>query len=406
MKRSFGFWLWRNLLLARGESAYARTRLIRSMILVALVMVPLVLALIFMDGMMRGITDKYILLQDGHVQFYEREPLFDDPNEFASIDERIVSGDYVVAGYGIIYSRENTAEVRVKGVDNSYFNDARKKQLSFAGEPLEKQGNLASVTVSETLAKSLNVSLGDRVAFMVVPDSSTAVVRPVLATITAFYESGYHELDSSLIFMNRDDALRYFPKEKNAYTEVLITKNSVDALGEIIASVKAHLGKTVSHATWDVFNFTVYQNFITSRQVILLVFIMILLVASVYVASIAQELVQDSMQALALYKTLGARNGQLSGAFFSAVMVVTLVGMILGVVAGIGIGTQLGVVLAWLGRSGIAGLQYYLLDFPVVISANDLIFICSSMLVISSITVHMTLRRIRRISPLELLQQD
>lgn len=406
MSRRFGFWLWKNLVRVRGESAYARTRLLRSMMLVALVMIPLVLALIFMDGMMRGITDKYILLQDGHVQLYEREVLSDDPEFFSQIDENIVSGDYVVSGYGIIYSRDTTAEVRVKGVDTRYFNNERRKQLTFTGDPLVKSGNLASVTLSETLSEKLGVSVGDRVAFMVVPDSSTAVVRPVLATISALYHSGYHELDSSLIFMNRDDAIRYFPKDKNAYTEILVKRSAVDRLDRIITSLEEHAGREISHATWDVFNHTVYQNFITSRQVILLVFIMILLVAGVYVASIAQELVQDSMQALALYKTLGARNGELSGAFFFAVMIVTLLGMLIGVFGGVAIGTQLGVVLDWLGRSGISGLQYYLLDFPVVISSKDILFICLSMLAISSITVHITLQRIRRISPLELLQQD
>jgi len=406
MNIKFELWLVRNLLSLQRESAYARSRLIRSAVLVALVMIPLVLALIFMDGMMSGITDKYILLQDGHAQLYYREALTDDPKAFSTVDNRIMSGDYVVSGYGIIYSRDTTAEVRIKGVDISYFNDNRKAQLTFTGTPLEKQGNLPAVILSKTLSEVLGVSIGDRVAFMVVPDSTTMSVRPVLALVTALYTSGYHELDSSLIFMNQEDALRYFPKSKNAYTEILVAQKSVDFVNEIITQIEEYYDVEFPSATWDNFNSTVYQNFITSRQVILLVFIMILLVAGVYVASIAQELVQDSMQALALYKTLGARSVQLANSYFITVMVVTLIGMLIGVSIGIGIGMQLGGVLKWLSATGLPGLQYYLLDFPVVVSIGDILVICVAMLIISSTTVFLSLRRIRKISPLELLQQD
>lgn len=407
MKASFSRWLVKNLLLLRGEAGYARIRLIRSALLIAIVMIPLVLALIFMDGMMRGITDKYILLQDGHMQIYHSEVFLDDPQDFRKIDQRIISGDYVVSGYGIIYSRDATAEVKIKGVDSSYFNDSRSAQLSFSDDPFtDSTGNLASVIIGEAIADRLGVQVSDRVAFMVVPDSASMVVRPVLAIVSSIYTSGYHELDTSLIFMNRNSALRYFPKEENSYTEILVNSAASDFLADIHTMIEDHFKSDDEYATWDQFNGTVYQNFITSRQVILMVFIMILLVAGVYVASIAQELVQDSIQAIALYKILGARNPQLRWAYFFSVMTVTAVGMFVGVSGGLLIGSQLGVVLDLLGSSGIAGLQYYLLDFPVVISWADILFICLTMFCISSITVFLSLRRIRKISPLELLQQD
>ena len=279
-------------------------------------------------------------------------------------------------------------------------------QLEFTGDPLKKEGSLAAVMLSTTIAEKLGVDVGQRVAFMIVPDSSSSVVRPVLALVTALYDSGYHELDSSLLFMNREDALRYFPKHGNAYTEILVKPNYVDVLGEIIASLESKFDSNFPYATWDEFNGTVYQNFITSRQVILLVFMMILLVAGVYVASIAQELVQDSMQSIALYKTLGATNGHLSWAYFNSVMVVTLIGMIAGVVLGLLLGSHIGVILHWLGNSGLVGLQYYLLDFRIIISWRDILTICMAMLIISSVTVYLSLKRIRRISPLEMLQQD
>ncbi len=404
MKASFGLWLYTRVLLPRGESRYERRRLFRSALLIAVVMIPLVLALIFMDGMMSGITDKYILLQDGHIQVYPPQEGEASPLELR--DGRIASADQVISGYGIIYSRETTAEVRIKGVKKDYFNANRQKQLEFVGEPLYKEGSLATVTISQTLSDALGVEIGDRVAFMIVPESSSSGIRPVLAKVTALYSSGYHELDSSLIFMNYVDGVKYLPKRAASYTEILVEPQAVDQLQEVVASIQASAESGVSFATWDEFNTTVYQNFITSRQVILLVFLLILFVAGVYVSSIAQELVQDSMQAIALYKTVGARHSQLMATYFAVVMSITLIGLLLGMLGGLLLGSQLKTVLHWLGTSRIAGLQYYLLDFTIVVKWKDLLLIGVSMLVISSITVMFTLRRIRTISPLEVLQQD
>ena len=56
-----------------------RGRLTSCLILIALVMAPLVCALIFSDSMMEGITSKYIYLSDGHLQlnYSNREELSD-----------------------------------------------------------------------------------------------------------------------------------------------------------------------------------------------------------------------------------------------------------------------------------------------------------------------------------------
>lgn len=402
MNGRFTFWLARHLM-SMGGSRYARMRLLRSMLLIAIVMVPLILALIFMDGMMQGITEKYITLQDGHLQIHHADEL---PADLFASDGRILSADHVAAGYGIIYSRDATAEVRIKGVDDSYFNEQRTAQMAIEGAPLVKEGTIAIVMLSKTTARALGVSVGQRVAFMVVPDSSVAAVRPVLAQVVALYESGYHELDSSLVFMNREDALRFFPKEQHAYTEILVKRSAMQELASIASDINRKALASLPYATWDEFNSTVYQNFITSRQVILLVFMMILLVAGVYVSSIAQELVQDSMQSIALLKTLGARFTMILGSYYVTVMSVTAMGMALGVGAALAIGKRLGPFLRWLGRRGFSALEYYLLDFPVIISWVDIGKICLAMLILSSLTVQFSLRRIKRISPLELLQQD
>jgi lipoprotein-releasing system permease protein len=406
MKSQSCLWLYRNLLFSRGLSKTKKHRLIGAIVLIALVMIPLVLSLVFMDGMMGGITNKYILLQDGHVQIHSPQRIFEDTAAARQVDSRILAADYVTMGYGIVYSRSATAEVRIKGVEPVYFNAERLAQFKIDGNPLEKTGSLAAVMLSSSTAIRLGLEVGDRVALMVVPDVSVAVVRPVLAQVSSIFDSGYHQLDSTLLFMSAQDALRLFPAVENARTEILLYADYAHQLDQVINTIADSIDGNFHFSTWDEFNRAVYQNFITSRQVILMVFIMIILVAGVYIAAIAGEIVQDDFQSIAVLKAMGSHTGMLLRAYFLTVFSITLVGMGAGIGLGLLLSTRLGGLLSFLSASGLAGLQYYLLDFPVVVSWRDLILVSAALLVISSLTVLFTLRRIGKISPLELLQQD
>lgn len=403
MSKTNYFWLFRILIFPKKYSRYQHKRLINSAILVALVMIPLVLSLLFMDGMINAIIDKYVMLADGHLQVYSNEEKL---AKFAQEKDYILSSDSVVTSYAIIYSKEVTSEVKIKGVKESYFNQSRDEQLSVEGEYLRKEGSLGSVMLSKSLADYLNVEVGDRVAFMVVPDRSVSVVRPVLANISSIYHTGYYELDNNLVFMNYEDALRLFGKADNSYQEILVDSKNADQLNKIVDELKSYLDYDFSWATWDMFNQSVYQNFVTSRQVIFVIFLLILVVAAIYVSSIAQEQVQDSIQNIAMLKVLGSTNNFLYYSYFGAVMVTIVIGMVTGIGVAILIAKQLSPFLHYISEKEIVALRYYLLNFKLVIAWKDIMFIFFSMIVISAITVRFALKRVKTISPLKLLQQD
>jgi lipoprotein-releasing system permease protein len=356
-----------------------------------------------MDGMINAIIAKYVTLADGHLQIYSNDEKIE---QFAQQSDAILSSDFVVSSYAIIYSKEVTSEVKIKGVKESYFNQSRDEQLSVEGPYLHKEGNLSSVMISKTLADTLNVKVGERVAFMVVPDRSVSVVRPVLANVSSIYHTGYYELDNNLVFMNYADALRLFGKADNTYQEILVKSKNVNELGKIVDDLKNYLESDFSWATWDMFNLCVYQNFVTSRQVILVIFLLILVVAAIYVSAIAQEQVQDSIQNIAMLKVLGSTNSFLYYSYFGAVMVTIVIGMVTGIAVAILIAKQLSPLLHYISTKEIAALRYYLLDFKLVIAYKDILFIFFSMIVISAIAVRFALKRVKTISPLKLLQQD
>lgn len=385
---SFTNLLFKNLFKVR---TYNQKRLLRGALLIAVVMIPLNVALLFTDGMISSITQKYIKLSDGHIQVYEKELTLDD--------KAIISGDYVVTGGAIIYSKEATKEVKIKGVDPLYFNKERIKEIKITGPTVEKTSNLPSIMISSELAKELGVAIDDRVAFMLLPDPNEKRVRPLLAQISSIYSSGYSELDSRLIFMNLSDGQKLFTS--SGYWELLVDGN----LNNVLLNLEKTNDKTLRYSTWDQFNVSVYQNFITSRQVIFLILVLILLVAAVYIASIAQQMVQDSLKEIAILKMVGSTNKELFGFYFGSTMLTVALGTIVGSLIGILIGLKLGPLLSYLSSKEISFLNYYLLEFDLKVNWGDLIKIVVAMGTIATTTLYLSLQGIKKVSPLHLLQQ-
>lgn len=385
---------------------YEVLRLLRFSLLIIMLMIPLILSLIFADGMIDGITLKYILLQDGHIQLFHHEPLEENILQESDLNDSILSVDYVKGGNGVVYFEKNNREVFFKGVDDSYFNELRKQEFTLtATEPLnDTSSRFARLYISHELATSLGVGVGDKVAIITLPSSQKMKVRPSLATVVGLFSSGYQKIDASLIFIDMDRATDLFID--SGKSEIIVANNYKEDVDAIAHELIDLYNIDATYATYNDFNQAVYQNFITSRQVILFVFFVILLISSLYIASIAHEIVEDSKQSIAMLKVLGATNGQLILSYFLSMILLTTISIIIGVALGILLSSNVTYLLSLLQKSSLVGLQFYLLDFDITIPYLDILIISLTFITIATLFVLFTLRQIVKISVVEVLQQD
>jgi lipoprotein-releasing system permease protein len=115
-------------------------------------------------------------------------------------------------GEGIVISKNQTKGVVIKGVDKNLF---LKKNLI--------EGNLdaftsGTVILGKELSLNLNLSIGDRVSLM----SSTFIGTPFgqipkqeSYLVSGIFNSGFYEFDQNVIFLNINDALSFFGKNKS-----------------------------------------------------------------------------------------------------------------------------------------------------------------------------------------------
>lgn len=381
-----------------AKRIFKKGRLLGCLVLIAFVMAPLVCALIFSESMIAGITNKYIYLSDGHLQI--QGVAYDG---LAIDDAMVLHADSVVSGYALVYSSSSTSSLLVKGVSRDYFNESRLSQVSFETTDLEPS-NLKGIALSRATASKLGVSIGDRVALMIVPDDASRSPRPVLVRVEAIFHSGYDQLDSMLSFVDKEYARTLFTSSSSASVEVLVDDTYIERLDDVIADlVLKNEGLSLREiSTWNEHNVSVYNNFVTSKQMILIILLIVIVVAAFYTSSVAQQMIQDDMKPISIAKLIGMADSQVRLSAFISVSSVTVAGIVLGIGLGIGIGYGLGPVLSALSNKGLQSLSFYLLDFVVDIPWKSVLFISVCLMVLSTASVWIALGKTRRITPMRL----
>ncbi len=374
------------------SSAAAKRRILFNVLLISLVVAALVFAQLFVVSMSRGIANKYALLGNGHLQVHESA---DTPIPDL---EHILDVQLVAQTYSLIYSPSKNLMVRLKGVQDSYFNERRLSEITFLDTPLDAKGStLPQILLSTSIAGKLEVVQGDRVALMMISDNS---LRPQLCIVGNLYDSGYKELDENLVFCDFSLLERLFSSKADTYFELLVDEAEVEHVRSSLES------DALSVTSWDQENYAVATNLETSRQAVLGVMIVVAILCGYFISELSRELIEDDKSRIALLKLLGATGSLVRGAYFSTVMLVTLISIVLGTGGGILLGLNLGSMLSYLAQKSIPALAFYLLDFQVIVPYLDILIILVVLTLVSSVSVLWSLRRVGKIPLLSCTRFD
>jgi len=137
-------------------------------------------------------------------------------------------------------------------------------------------------------------------------------------------------------------------------------------------------------------------------QAILLVLLIIVIVAAFFTASVANQIVEDDSREIALSKLIGAPDSMVRKSAFISIFTVTLTGMAIGLFLGILVGMNLSPLLVWLSEKNILVLEYYLVDFKASIPWAEIGLVMLCMAVVSAVSVLVSLRHTRKITPMRL----
>ena len=281
-----------------------------------------------------------------------------------------------------------------------------------------KQGSIAGfdtgegVAIGKRMAENLGLALGDTIT-LISPDGD---VTPLGTTprmkgypITAIFEVGMSEYDSSIVYMPFSEAQLYFNMDGRAQTIEIYVDNpdNVDALKP---KVEEAAQRPIDLVDWRQRNETFFSALQVERNVMFMILTLIVLVAALNIISGLIMLVKDKGHDIAILRTMGATQGSIMRTFFitgaSIGVVGTLSGLLLGVIVCLNI-ESIRQFISWLTSTELFSPElYYLSRLPAQMNFGETSSVVLMAMVLSFLATLYPSWRAARLDPVEALRYE
>jgi len=417
LKRKAAFFIALRYLWARAHEGGRYLRGAAAGIAVSLI--PIMVTLIVADGMIRGITDRYLELGTGHIQVLNSG--YDE-----STIERIKEIDGIKGvwpeqrGMGVLAGRGGRTGVTVRAIESSFWEDSGSAAFLKIIDGVQKPETDRDIVLGETLAGSIGVQVGDTVRLMTVRAGEGGRLSPRSAafTVRGIISCGYNELDALWCIISREGGLRVMAYEQSSSSLIVKIDDPYGKADELSWELFVRLGSSYSIYTWKDLLRSQYSSYESTRQLLLFIMALIVVVAAVNVSSATSMLVLERQRDIAVLKVTGASVKGVTGVFLWGSFLTGLTGGFLGITLGLLIGVNINFLIRSLEKilSFFSGLfngeevkildpGFYLETIPIIVDWNAVLLIFFFTLLCSVLASWLPARRAGKLKPMELLRK-
>jgi lipoprotein-releasing system permease protein len=389
---------------------------------IAISLVPIIVTLIVADGMIRGITDRYLELGTGHLQVFN---FFGSVNEEGTIEKinRIdgVRGVWLEQrGTGVIAGKGGRTGVTVRSVEASFFEDPASAvflKIIDGGQTLQTDRD---IVLGEALASNVGVKVGDTVRLMTVrtEESGNHSPRSAAFTVEGILSCGYSELDALWCIVNLEGGARVLSRDSGDTSLIIKIDDPYKNSDSFVWKLIMELENGFSVFTWKDLLRSQYSSYESTRQLLLFIMALIVVVAAVNVSSATSMLAFERQKDIAILKVSGASINGVTGIFVWGGFLTGLFGSVIGITLGLLTGSNINILIRSLEKflSFFSALfngneikildpGFYLETIPIIISWNDLILIGLFAVACSVLSSWIPARRAGKLKPMELLRK-
>ena len=438
MTFSYSLKFAKSLIFPKSEKkSIARKSLFGAVLCIGLSIVPLVVVTSITNGMIDGMTERIIGLSSSHIQAYVAPGISRVKTARALTEYAAEMGE--VSGVTGIYPEVEISAIAVgKNGRSGIEVRALEKDIFVKNKSFEKlfevcQGAMSDfvnqsdedkrpgAVIGQKLAEELELSAGDTFRIITTKSAGEKMLPKLTSfTVSAIVSSGYQELDQFWVFIPLEAAYSALSLDSAAYNIMFETG---DAFSPNLVAIQRRLaenfGRYANVYRWDQIHTAEFENFSSTKVMLVFVMMLIVLVATVNISSAVVMLVMERQKEIAILKSLGAKPAAITFSFLLAALACGAGGLVLGLPVGIvltifsnqivhGLESLINFFSA-LGGGGEVHLMdpaYYLSEIPVEIPGNQLILIAAAVLLLSLLVSYLPSRKAGREKPLDILRKN
>ncbi len=374
----------KSLIFPKAEKkSSARRSLWGALLCIGLSIVPLVVVLSITNGMIQGMTDRIIGLSSNNIQAYVSPKLKDtqNPQSYREYSQQFKNVNGVLEVYpeigvtALAAGKKMRTGAQIRALDKDIFTNNKAFTDLFTiieGDVLDfqnqEEGAGTYAVVGQKMAQMLDLHAGD--TFRVITIKTTdGKQSPKLTSfkVSAIVSSGYQELDALWVFIPLEAAYKFVSLGNASFTVMIETPESYSPdLVRIQRELKKEYGKYINFYRWDQVHAAEFENFSSTKVMLVFIMILIVLVASINISSAIIMLVMERRKEIAILKSIGATPSGITFAFIITGITCGLGGLALGLPFGLLAAVNANEIVQFIEKlvNVIAKAGYYLKGVP------------------------------------------
>ena len=435
---------WRYLVRRRGAVG-AGAYLGGAALGIGLSLVPLIVVLEVSDGLIAGITRRFLEVGSYHLQVGLppgleadaglRRLLLDDLAMRLELGVgAVTSAGRERQGVALAAAGARRHVVTVRSIaEDLYRRDAGLRYyLGVVAGGFDLQGR--GVAVSREVARQLDLRVGDRLAMVTALDRGTtrggAVLVPKLTPleVRAIVATGYQELDRLWVFVSHATGDRLLPPGSGRDFVGVKVHDPFADLRPVLEAAATVAGPGHTLLTWYQLERANYESFATSRALLLLIMALIVAVAGVNVASATVTVALARRQEVAFLKSQGLPPEVVFWSLTGSGLLAGVLGAAIGIAGGLAAALNINEIVAGLEAivtvvrhaaallltpgAGVPGAVtlidrgFYLEQIPIDVELVPLCVVAGGSVALAALATAIPAARAARRLPLEVLRRS
>ncbi len=386
-----------------------------SVLSIAVGVMALIVVLSVMNGFQKDVRDKMLSIIP-HVEIVNSAGSIGNWKELAGKlegqDKDIVGVAPYVRGQGLLTSGASVKGAMVTGIEPEYehkVSEVAGKMI--AGKLADLKKGEYNIVIGVDLARQLGVIPGDKISVMVPQGQFTpagTIPRVKQFTVSGVFNSGHYEYDSSVSFVNLDDAATLY--RTGGPTGLRLKIKDMQEAPYKAALLSDSLDKGYYALDWSRQNRTWFAAVQVEKRMMGIILFLIVLVGAFGLVSSLVMTVNSKRSDIAILRTQGATQGSIMKIFMVQGMFVGFVGVLIGCSLGLLIAFNVEAIVSFI--EGLFGIQflpkdiYLISNMPSDPRASDIVPIAVYSFLLSLAATVYPSWRAARIQPAEALRYE